>query len=163
MCNRSWDLIRICIIKICAPTIRYPVKTINNFTLIKIFCFLSLFLLHLFLSVLAELQSLCKQYWNKICTLEGDKWDLERISKVKEFEVKKTAILLECFVSPPFYHSSEVIILLLTCVLTSQGCTQSFRIWRLLFVSDIHTLLSLFPFLHQCQNELAMLQHVTNM
>jgi len=82
---------------------------------------------------------------------------------LKEFEVKKTAILLECFVSPPFYHSYEVIILLLTCVPTSQGCTQSFRIWRHLFVSDIHALLSLLLLLHQRQKELAILQRVTNM
>ncbi|XP_021912928.1 troponin I-like isoform X4 [Zootermopsis nevadensis] len=34
-----------------------------------------------------ELQTLCKQYWDKIYTLESAKWDLERISKVKEFEI----------------------------------------------------------------------------
>ena len=47
--------------------------------------------------VLAELQTICKQYWNKIYILEGDKWELERLSKLKEFEVKKRAILCECF------------------------------------------------------------------
>ena len=47
---------------------------------------------------LAELQTVCKQYWNKIYILEGDKWELERISKLKEFEVKKRAILCECFI-----------------------------------------------------------------
>ncbi|XP_021941855.1 troponin I isoform X14 [Zootermopsis nevadensis] len=35
----------------------------------------------------AELQTICKQYWNKIYILEGDKWELERISKMKEFEI----------------------------------------------------------------------------
>jgi hypothetical protein len=48
--------------------------------------------------VLAELQTICKQYWNKIYILEGDKWELERLSKLKEFEVKKRAILCECFI-----------------------------------------------------------------
>ena len=43
----------------------------------------------LFLSVVAELQTLCNQYWNRIYNLEGDKWDLERISKLKECEVNK--------------------------------------------------------------------------
>ena len=59
--------------------------------------------------VLAELQTICKQYWNKIYILEGDKWELERISKLKEFEVKKRAILCECFI----HHCSNVIIFLL--------------------------------------------------
>lgn len=57
------------------------------------FSFLCFLLLRLFLSVLVELQTLCKQYWNKIYVLEGDKWELERMNKLKEFEVKKTAVL----------------------------------------------------------------------
>lgn len=43
----------------------------------------------LFLSVIAELQTICKQYWARIYNLEGDKWDLERLSRLKAFEVNK--------------------------------------------------------------------------
>lgn len=37
---------------------------------------------------LAELQTICKEYWNKIARLEGDKYDLEIIEQFKNFEVK---------------------------------------------------------------------------
>lgn len=36
---------------------------------------------------LAELQTICSAYWNKICVLEGDKFDLERKNRMKDFEV----------------------------------------------------------------------------
>lgn len=36
---------------------------------------------------LAELQTICKEYWNKIARLEGDKYDLEIIEQFKNFEV----------------------------------------------------------------------------
>lgn len=39
------------------------------------------------LFLLAELQTICQTYWNKIKDLEGDKFDLEWIEKLKEFEV----------------------------------------------------------------------------
>ena len=55
----------------------------------------------LFLSVIAELQTICKQYWNRIYNLEGDKWELERLSKLKEFEVIKKSV---CFVPWPLSH-----------------------------------------------------------
>lgn len=37
---------------------------------------------------LAELQTICKEYWNKIARLEGDKYDLEKVEQFKNFEVK---------------------------------------------------------------------------
>lgn len=37
---------------------------------------------------LAELQTICKEYWNKIARLEGDKYDLEIIEQFKNWEVK---------------------------------------------------------------------------
>jgi hypothetical protein len=73
-----------------------------------LFCCCAASLLHLFLSVLVELQTLCKQYWNKIYVLEGDKWELERMNKLKEFEVKKTSVLWECFVPSNVIHCSNV-------------------------------------------------------
>lgn len=36
---------------------------------------------------IAELQTICKEYWNRIFKLEGDKFDLEHIEKVKAQEV----------------------------------------------------------------------------
>lgn len=46
---------------------------------------------------LAELQTICREYWNRICGLEGDKYDLERGSALKKMEVKRlnTAIKLK--------------------------------------------------------------------
>lgn len=38
---------------------------------------------------LAELQTICKQYWERIFNLEGDKFDLERGSALKKMEVKR--------------------------------------------------------------------------
>lgn len=35
----------------------------------------------------AELQTICKEYWNRLFKLEGDKFDLEHIEKVKAQEV----------------------------------------------------------------------------
>lgn len=35
----------------------------------------------------AELQTICKEYWNKIARLEGDKYDLEVIEQFKRLEV----------------------------------------------------------------------------
>lgn len=37
---------------------------------------------------LAELQTVCHEYWKRICGLEGDKFDLERASTLKKMEVK---------------------------------------------------------------------------
>lgn len=37
---------------------------------------------------LAELQTICKEYWNKVARLEGDKYDLEIVEQFKNFEVK---------------------------------------------------------------------------
>lgn len=37
---------------------------------------------------IAELQTICSAYWQRIYGLEGDKFDLEHIQKVKEYEVK---------------------------------------------------------------------------
>lgn len=38
---------------------------------------------------LAELQTVCHEYWKRICGLEGDKYDLERASALKKMEVKR--------------------------------------------------------------------------
>lgn len=38
---------------------------------------------------LAELQTVCHEYWKRICGLEGDKFDLERASALKKMEVKR--------------------------------------------------------------------------
>ncbi|XP_035913704.1 troponin I isoform X8 [Anopheles stephensi] len=35
----------------------------------------------------AELQTICKEYWNRVFGLEGDKFDLERMEKLKQFEI----------------------------------------------------------------------------
>ncbi|XP_012227247.2 troponin I isoform X10 [Linepithema humile] len=35
----------------------------------------------------AELQTICSAYWNRLYSLEGDKYDLERQIKLKEFEI----------------------------------------------------------------------------
>lgn len=37
----------------------------------------------------AELQTICKQYWQRLYNLEGDKFDLEHIEKIKAQEVNK--------------------------------------------------------------------------
>ncbi|XP_063224466.1 troponin I isoform X11 [Bacillus rossius redtenbacheri] len=37
----------------------------------------------------AELQTICRQYWNKIAGLEGDKFDLEHTSKIKAMEISE--------------------------------------------------------------------------
>lgn len=39
------------------------------------------------LFILAELQTVCRSYYEKICKLEEDKYDLEVIEKHKAFEV----------------------------------------------------------------------------
>lgn len=39
---------------------------------------------------LAELQTVCREYHAKILTLEGDKYDLEWQSRVKDYAVKIT-------------------------------------------------------------------------
>lgn len=41
----------------------------------------------------AELQTICKQYWQRLFNLEGDKFDLEHIEKVKAQEVNKGCYL----------------------------------------------------------------------
>lgn len=55
----------------------------------SIFCYLFLhFSLHPETFVLlAELQTICSTYWNRLYSLEGDKFDLERQIRLKEFEV----------------------------------------------------------------------------
>lgn len=35
----------------------------------------------------AELQTLCQTFWKRIYNLEGDKFDLERIERLKKMEV----------------------------------------------------------------------------
>lgn len=85
------------------PQRRASLISTNN-----IFSLLCFFFTSSSLSVLVELQTLCKQYWNKIYVLEGDKWELERLNKLKEFEVKKTSILWECFVPSNVIHCSNV-------------------------------------------------------
>lgn len=40
--------------------------------------------------LLAELQTVCNQYWQRICSLEGDKFDLERQNNLKDLEVSST-------------------------------------------------------------------------
>lgn len=50
---------------------------VNNFTIYEIIIIL----------YLAELQTICREYWNKIARLEGDKYDLEVIEQFKKFEV----------------------------------------------------------------------------
>jgi hypothetical protein len=37
---------------------------------------------------IAELQTICKEYWNIVARLEGDKYDLEIGQRMKSFEVK---------------------------------------------------------------------------
>lgn len=39
------------------------------------------------MSNLAELATICREYWNKISILEGDKYDLEKIEQMKKWEV----------------------------------------------------------------------------
>ena len=41
-------------------------------------------------TLLAELAAICKDYNNRIFILEGEKWDLERSTKVKHLEVNGT-------------------------------------------------------------------------
>ncbi|OXU22621.1 hypothetical protein TSAR_001352, partial [Trichomalopsis sarcophagae] len=36
---------------------------------------------------IAELQTICNAYWQRMYELEGDKWDLERKSRMKDFEI----------------------------------------------------------------------------
>jgi hypothetical protein len=36
---------------------------------------------------LAELQTVCTEYWKRISNLESDKWDLELVEKLKHYEV----------------------------------------------------------------------------
>lgn len=43
---------------------------------------------------IAELQTICKEYWQRLFNLEGDKFDLEHIEKVKAQEVIKNKIRL---------------------------------------------------------------------
>lgn len=38
-------------------------------------------------SYIAALQSICSEYHERIAKLEGDKYDLERMSSIKEMEV----------------------------------------------------------------------------
>lgn len=53
------------------------------------------------LSLLAELQTLCKEFHKRIASLEGDKYDLEWRAKMKNLEVtlvarlEPTSIILE--------------------------------------------------------------------
>lgn len=50
---------------------------------------------------LAELQTICKEYWNKIARLEGDKYDLEIVEQFKNFEVKsdtRTNFYIYCYI-----------------------------------------------------------------
>lgn len=37
---------------------------------------------------IAELQTICREYWNKVSRLEADKYDLEKVEQFKNFEVK---------------------------------------------------------------------------
>ncbi|XP_057330142.1 troponin I-like isoform X8 [Microplitis mediator] len=37
----------------------------------------------------AELQTLCTAFWHRICALEGDKYDLERKNRMKDFEISE--------------------------------------------------------------------------
>uniref|UniRef100_A0A8D8HCT7 Troponin I n=1 Tax=Culex pipiens TaxID=7175 RepID=A0A8D8HCT7_CULPI len=46
-------------------------------TLIYVMCFYPI----------AELQTICREYWNRMVGLEGDKYDLERGEKLKQFEI----------------------------------------------------------------------------
>jgi len=41
----------------------------------------------------AELQTICKQYWQRLYNLEGDKFDLEHVQKLKAQEVNSKQIL----------------------------------------------------------------------
>lgn len=41
------------------------------------------------LILLADLASLCRNYQDRIFSLEGEKWDVERASKIKSLEVKQ--------------------------------------------------------------------------
>lgn len=43
---------------------------------------------------IAELQTICREFWNRMIGLEGDKYDLERGEKLKKFEVK--TLITEC-------------------------------------------------------------------
>lgn len=38
--------------------------------------------------IIAELATICREYWNKISILEGDKYDLEMVEQLKKWEVK---------------------------------------------------------------------------
>lgn len=50
---------------------------------------------------LAELQTIVREYWNRMFLLEGDKYDLERGEKLKQFEVKFSKRLVQIFTSLP--------------------------------------------------------------
>lgn len=54
----------------------------------KIFLHTNYICIYIKIIHLAELQTICKEYWNKISRLEGDKYDLEIIEQFKNFEVK---------------------------------------------------------------------------
>jgi hypothetical protein len=45
----------------------------------------------------AELQTILKQYWERVYSLEGDKFDLERNQKLKQFEVKTLSLCTDWF------------------------------------------------------------------
>jgi hypothetical protein len=49
----------------------------------KLYLSVSIKIIHL-----AELQTICKEYWNKISQLESDKYDLEKVEQFKSWEVK---------------------------------------------------------------------------
>lgn len=58
-------------------------------------------------TITAELQTICKEYWQRLFNLEGDKFDLEHIQKIKaqevikpKFENSKKEILVSVF---PFF------------------------------------------------------------
>lgn len=48
------------------------------------------------LFLLAELQTICQSYHQRIANLEGDKYDLEQIEKHKAFEVQLYTIHRPC-------------------------------------------------------------------
>jgi hypothetical protein len=52
----------------------------------------------------AELQTIIKEYWERLFGLEGDKYDLERNQKLKQFEVKFLPIFRNWFLILLYNH-----------------------------------------------------------
>lgn len=59
----------------------------------------------------AELQTLCREYYQKICRIHHEKWDLEWVSQVKDFEINELNVQVNDqrgkFIKPPLKKVSK--------------------------------------------------------